>query len=125
MKTAAERQQRSRARKRASGQCRQINMWISVEAHRSLKLLARQQSIKLAAALNLLLMNACPSVPAEQAEANHDSCSTAKVRFDAADKALLIKGASPTDTPSVQAAAVSVAKSSTKQDQRHIQESLF
>lgn len=122
MKTQAERQQSSRERKKASGQSRQINMWISVEAHRLLKLLSLQQSITLTAALNQLLMNAFPSVEVEHAESNQDGYSTINLETNAADKPLPIKASSPVETST---ATSSVTRSSKKPDQRYIQESLF
>lgn len=64
MNTAAERQKKARARKKA-GALIQINMWISPEANRGLRQYAARRSLMLNAALNELLIsgNTVPLLP--------------------------------------------------------------
>ena len=90
MKTAAERQKLARERKKTSGNFRQINSWVSVDAYRSLVTIAKQLGIGLTEALDRLLIDSInysvfkppESSLTKSSKSVLDSSGTRKLRSD-------------------------------------------
>lgn len=70
MKTEAERQKLSRERKKASENRKQINLWISTDAHLSLRMLAKNWGISHTDALDKLLVSSAQSIAVTSSQSN-------------------------------------------------------
>ena len=78
MQTAAERQKRARARKKSSGNFRQLNVWILTEAFQSLTFIAKKQGQSQADALTHLLIDSANSTAISLASSNTKSSPDSK-----------------------------------------------
>lgn len=124
MKTAAERQRLCRERKKASSQCRQINMWISEQARQALTRIAQQQSLGLTEALNQLLITAGTSAIPKHEGSGPDGHATSDVESLSSEKLPEIRSALQNEIPTLQGTP-SMTSSSNKSDRRYVQKSLF